>query len=122
MPPATPTRWAALSTAYIKKLAPLLAYINTTKAHGAHHASKDQPEQVMATNVGLTDRAIRIVLGFAVLSFVLIVDGNARWWGLVGLLPLATGLVGWCALYVPLGIDTCRPGRQTTGAAERLLT
>ena len=75
----------------------------------------------MVTNVGLTDRAIRIVAGFAILSFALILEGNARWWGLAGLLPLASGLVGWCAVYVPFGIDTCGAGGDTTGH-EHLLT
>jgi Protein of unknown function (DUF2892) len=72
----------------------------------------------MESNVGITDRAIRIVAGFALLSLVLILEGSARWWGLVGLLPLATGLVGWCALYVPFGIDTRGADRDTTGAAH----
>lgn len=60
----------------------------------------------MKQNVGTLDRAIRIGVGLILLSLVFILEGNARWWGLVGLLPLATGLVGWCALYIPLGIDT----------------
>jgi len=60
----------------------------------------------MKTNVGTADRAIRILAGLGLLSLVFILEGNARWWGLVGLLPLATGLVGWCALYRPFGIDT----------------
>ena len=72
----------------------------------------------MKRNVGITDRAIRIVAGFALLSFVFILEGNARWWGLVGLLPLATGLVGWCALYAPFGIDTCGTEHETTGGAH----
>ena len=60
----------------------------------------------MKANVGTADRAIRIVVGLVLLSLVFILEGNARWWGLIGLQPLVTGLVGWCALYVPLGIDT----------------
>ena len=62
----------------------------------------------MRTNVGTPDRAVRIVVGLALLSLILILDGNARWWGLVGLQPLLTGLIGWCPLYIPLGIDTSR--------------
>ena len=60
----------------------------------------------MKQNVGTADRVIRIVAGLVILSLVFILEGNARWWGLVGLLPLATGLIGWCALYIPLGITT----------------
>jgi Inner membrane protein YgaP-like, transmembrane domain len=66
----------------------------------------------MKRNIGLTDRAIRIVAGFALLSLVFMLEGNARWWGLVGILPLATGLVGWSALYLPFGIDTCGTERD----------
>ena len=72
----------------------------------------------MKQNVGAVDRAIRIVAGLALLSLVFILEGNARWWGLVGLVPLATGLAGWCALYVALGIDTCRRGHDLHGAAH----
>jgi hypothetical protein len=61
----------------------------------------------MKRNVGTVDRVIRIVAGLALISLIFVVEGNARWWGLVGLLPLATGLAGWCALYLPFGIDTC---------------
>jgi hypothetical protein len=64
----------------------------------------------MKRNVGTVDRAIRIVAGLVLLSLVFILEGNARWWGLVGLLPLATGLVAWCPMYLPLGIDTCHAG------------
>lgn len=53
----------------------------------------------MQTNVGTADRVIRIAGGLVLLSLVFIVEGDARWWGLAGLLPLATGLAGWCALY-----------------------
>jgi hypothetical protein len=55
----------------------------------------------MKVNVGTADRALRIIVGLALLSLVFILDGNARWWALVGLQPLATGLIGWCPLYVP---------------------
>jgi hypothetical protein len=72
----------------------------------------------MKQNVGTVDRAIRIVAGLVLLSLIFILEGNGRWWGLVGLLPLATGLIGWCALYVPFGIDTCRTGRDTPDAAH----
>jgi len=62
----------------------------------------------MTSNVGTADRVIRILAGLVLLSLVLVLEGNARWWGVAGLLPLATGLAGWCALYKPFGIDTSR--------------
>ncbi len=65
-------------------------------------------EQVVTTNEGTADRLIRILAGLALLGLVLVLEGNARWWGLAGLVPLATGLAGWCPLYTPFGIDTSR--------------
>ena len=62
----------------------------------------------MERNVGGVDRGVRIAAGLAILSLALLLEGDARWWGLVGLLPLATGILGWCPAYVPFGIRTCR--------------
>jgi len=72
----------------------------------------------MKTNVGTVDRAIRILAGMVLLSLVLALESNIRWWGLVGLLPLATGLLGWCALYTPFGIDTSRIAHCTPKAVH----
>jgi hypothetical protein len=58
-------------------------------------------------NVGGVDRAIRVVFGLALLSLVFVLEGNARWWGLVGLVPLATGILAWCPAYLPFGFRTC---------------
>jgi hypothetical protein len=64
-------------------------------------------EAGMKANVGGIDKVLRIVAGLAILSLVFIVEGSARWWGLVGLVPLLTGLTGWCPLYAPFGLNTC---------------
>jgi DUF2892 family protein len=61
----------------------------------------------MKRNVGNVDRAIRIVAGLALLSLIYFLDGNARWWGLLGLGPLATATFGYCPPYAWLGISTC---------------
>jgi len=61
----------------------------------------------MSVNVGNADRIIRIVVGLAILSLLFLLEGNARWWGLVGLVPLATGLMRWCPAYSVLGTNTC---------------
>ena len=63
----------------------------------------------MQRNVGGIDRVLRIVVGFALLSLVLVLDAPARWFGLVGLIPLFTAAVGWCPLYPLLGVSTCHP-------------
>ena len=60
----------------------------------------------MQINVGTADRALRIGAGLVLLSLVFILETDLRWWSLVGLVPLATGLVRRCPLYVPFGIDT----------------
>jgi hypothetical protein len=65
----------------------------------------------MKTNVGGIDKAARIIAGLILLSLIFILDGNARWWGLAGIVPLLTGTLGWCPLYTLLGLDTC-PARS----------
>jgi hypothetical protein len=52
--------------------------------------------------MGPPERLIRVAVGVALLSWVLAFPGYLRWAGLVGLFPLATGLVGWCPFYVLL--------------------
>lgn len=61
----------------------------------------------MKTNVGGIDKLLRIVIGIALLSMVFILEGSARWFGLIGLVPLLTAFVGVCPLYSILGINTC---------------
>lgn len=61
----------------------------------------------MKVNVGTTDRLIRIVAGIVILSAVFLLEGNARWLGLIGIVPLATGLVRWCPAYALFGVDSC---------------
>ena len=62
----------------------------------------------MKENVGSADRTIRIIVGLALLSLLFILEGNARWWGLVGLPLLLTGITGYCPGYMPFGISTKR--------------
>lgn len=62
----------------------------------------------MQANVGDVDRALRVVAGIVLLSLVFILEGNARWWGLIGIVPIATGLLRWCPAYIPFGISTCK--------------
>jgi hypothetical protein len=73
---------------------------------------------IMKTNEGLTDRAIRLIAGTAILSLLAV--GPVPGWGLiglVGLIPVVTGLVGYCPTYTLLGIDTRGgvPRRQAEG-------
>ncbi len=64
---------------------------------------------MLAKNVGGLDKILRIVAGLVVLA--LGAFGPLGWWGLVGLVPLLTGLLGTCPLYSMLGFNTCPAGR-----------
>ncbi|MFZ5476644.1 MAG: YgaP family membrane protein [Myxococcota bacterium] len=59
----------------------------------------------MPLNEGTLDRALRVLVGVALLSLVF--AGPKTLWGLVGVVPLLTGLVGSCPAYTLLGISTC---------------
>lgn len=60
----------------------------------------------MKENVGVADKTLRIIAGLALLSMIFALEGSARWWGLIGLLPLLTGIVGFCPGYALLGVST----------------
>jgi len=60
----------------------------------------------MKQNIGSLERVIRIVVGVVILSLVFV--GPASPWGYLGIIPLATGLVGWCPPYALLGFSTCK--------------
>jgi len=63
---------------------------------------------MLKTNVGGIDRILRIVVGLALLAgFFLNADASYRWLYLIGIVPLATGLLSTCPLYSLLGINTC---------------
>ncbi len=62
----------------------------------------------MNPNVGTVDRVIRVLVGLGLLSLLVILDGNARWFGLIGLVPLLTAGIRFCPLYTVLGIRTCK--------------
>ena len=59
----------------------------------------------MTRNVGSTDKWLRIAAGVILLALGLF--GPLGWWGLVGLVPLVTGLLGTCPVYGLLGLSTC---------------
>lgn len=63
----------------------------------------------MTRNIGNLERIVRIIAGLAILSLVFI--GPKSLWGLIGVVPLITGLIGWCPPYALLGISTCKNER-----------
>lgn len=64
----------------------------------------------MQTNIHLMERALRVIVGAGVASLAF--WGPANMWFLLGLVPVATGLSGWCPPYQLLGINTCKLGKK----------
>ncbi|MFW9615891.1 DUF2892 domain-containing protein [Aquabacterium sp.] len=60
----------------------------------------------MKANVGGIDRIARI--GAGVVLVALAATGTVGVWGWIGVVPLATGLTGWCPAYLPFGLNTCK--------------
>jgi hypothetical protein len=65
----------------------------------------------MNKNIGALDRSLRVIGGLILISLVFV--GPHSLWGWIGIIPLATALIGWCPLYTLLGINT-----GTTGKGE----
>ncbi|MCL4235142.1 MAG: DUF2892 domain-containing protein [Deltaproteobacteria bacterium] len=59
----------------------------------------------MPVNEHSVERVVRVVAGVAILSLTVI--GPKSLWGLIGLAPITTGLLGSCPLYTVFGISTC---------------
>ena len=59
----------------------------------------------MKSNVGGIDRVLRIVIGLVLIG--LAATGTVGLWGYVGIVPLATGAIGWCPPYAIFGWNTC---------------
>ena len=59
----------------------------------------------MKSNVGGIDRVVRIVAGLVLIA--LAATDTVGWWGWLGLVPLATGALGWCPPYAIFGFSTC---------------
>ena len=58
----------------------------------------------MNANVGTADRIIRVVIGIAIIAAGVYYKA---WWGAIGAVPILTATIGWCPLYLPLGLSTC---------------
>ena len=59
----------------------------------------------MKQNIGGVERAVRIVLGLAVIGAGVM---YGTWWGAIGAVLVFTGLIGWCPPYAMFGINTCK--------------
>jgi len=67
--------------------------------------------RIFPSNEAKVERAARVILGAAALSLVFV--GPKSLWGLVGLVPLITGLLGSCPLYTLFGISTCPVAKKS---------
>jgi len=59
----------------------------------------------MQLNVGGIDRIARIVIGLVLIGLTL--TGTIGVWGWLGIVPLATGAIGWCPPYAMFGFSPC---------------
>lgn len=59
----------------------------------------------MMHNVGSVDRIVRVVVGLGLVVWGVM---NHSWWGALGAIPLLTATLGWCPLYLPFGLSSCR--------------
>ena len=67
-------------------------------------------EIAMKLNVGGIDRIARIVIGLVLIGLTL--TGTIGVWGWLGIVPLATGAIGWCPPYAIFGFNTCAVKKQ----------
>ena len=70
----------------------------------------------MKKNIHPVERVIRIIIGALIASLAF--WGPANYWFLLGLIPLLTGLVGWCPPYQLFGISTCPKSKQEAGPGQ----
>ncbi|HIP22973.1 MAG TPA: DUF2892 domain-containing protein [Rhodobacteraceae bacterium] len=64
---------------------------------------------MLKKNVGSIERILRLAVGIAALvAFFMLPEAAYRYWLLIGIIPLATGLLSSCPLYTIFGISTCK--------------
>lgn len=61
----------------------------------------------MNKNIGSIDRALRVIVGLALIAAA--ATSTIGLWGYLGVIPLFTGLIGWCPPYAIFGFNTCSP-------------
>ena len=64
----------------------------------------------MKKNIGKNERIVRVTVGAIAMSIAFV--GPQSLWGLFGIIPLLTGLAGWCPPYELLGISTCKDCKE----------
>lgn len=66
----------------------------------------------MITNIHSTERYFRVTVGLFFMSLAF--WGPSNLWFLLGFIPVATGLFGWCPMYTMLGVSTCKRNSSAT--------
>ena len=61
---------------------------------------------MFCVNVGKFERLIRVFVGFLIFYIGVISPLEEQLWGFIGLVPVITGILGWCPLYLPFKINT----------------
>ena len=59
----------------------------------------------MKVNIGSADKVLRVLAGLVIIGCGI---AFKSWWGAIGVIPLATAIVGFCPLYTLLGVSTCK--------------
>ena len=59
----------------------------------------------MKKNIGESDRIFRLAAGLVIIIIGIVAKS---WWGIIGIIPLATAALGHCPVYLPFGINTCK--------------
>jgi hypothetical protein len=72
--------------------------------------------KLFPSNEHVIERAVRVAIGLVLLALVFV--GPQTLWGLLGIVPLATGLIGSCPLYTVFGWSTCPMKRQGPPATQ----
>lgn len=70
--------------------------------------------KLLPSNESTLDRVLRVALGVGLLAIVFV--GPQTWLGLIGIVPLATGLLGSCPIYTALGFSTCPVNPKSTNS------
>lgn len=59
----------------------------------------------MKCNVGKADKIARVIIGLCIIAAGVYFNS---WFGVIGVVPIVTAILGWCPLYIPFGISSCK--------------
>lgn len=77
----------------------------------SNHESISEGVATMAKNVGAVDRIVRVIVGLILIGYAIPIGFPTTGWngvGWIGLIPIATALIGFCPAYKIVGLSTCK--------------